>query len=34
MTPGLTYRDALREAIREALIADPRVFLRMAAAVW
>jgi pyruvate dehydrogenase E1 component beta subunit/2-oxoisovalerate dehydrogenase E1 component len=24
---GITYRDAVREAIREALLADPRVFL-------
>jgi len=23
----ITYRDAVREAIREALLADPRVFL-------
>ena len=30
MTDGvreITYRDAVREAIREALLADPRVFL-------
>ena len=30
MTKGvheITYRDAVREAIREALLADPRVFL-------
>ena len=26
-TPEITYRDAIREAIREALLADPRVFL-------
>lgn len=27
MTRTLTYRDAVREAIREAMLADPRVFL-------
>src|SRR5581483_6086426 len=26
-TPTITYREALREAIRQALIDDPRVFL-------
>ncbi|HEY7699631.1 MAG TPA: alpha-ketoacid dehydrogenase subunit beta, partial [Vicinamibacteria bacterium] len=27
MSRSITYREAVREAIREALIADPRVFL-------